>query len=94
MVMPSMATAQEQTEDGTMTSPATALEPEERFYEIIDAKELGRRLSLPESWVRDQSRSLDRIADPIPSLKFGKYRRYRWNSPELNAWLKRQLKAH
>ena len=59
-------------------------------YEIIDSKELARRWSLPESWVRDQTRS--RADDPIPCLHFGKYVRFRWGSPELEQWLKRREK--
>jgi hypothetical protein len=65
---------------------ATALE----YYEIVDSKELGKRLCLPESWVRDQVRSR-RSADPIPCLRFGRYVRFRWQSPELTDWLKRRM---
>jgi hypothetical protein len=53
--------------------------------EIIDSKELASRLKLPESWVRDQVRR--RATDPIPHLRFGKYVRFAWGSPELNQWL-------
>ena len=58
-------------------------------YEIINAEELARRWSLPESWVRDQTRS--RATDPIPHLRFGRYVRFRWGSPELNGWLERRM---
>ena len=68
-----------------MSSPASALE----YFEIVDSEELGKRLALPESWVRDQVRS--RVPDPIPHLRFGKYVRFRWNSPELTSWLERRL---
>lgn len=66
-----------------MSSTAT------EFFEIINSRELGKRLCLPESWVRDQVRS--RVPDPIPCLRFGKYVRFRWQSPELEAWLKRRM---
>jgi hypothetical protein len=58
--------------------------------EIIDARELARRWSLPESWIRDQVRS--RAEDPIPHIRFGKYVRFQWNSPQLAEWLKRRQK--
>jgi hypothetical protein len=31
--------------------------------------------------------------DPIPHLRLGRYIRFRWGSPELEAWLKRRLFA-
>jgi hypothetical protein len=55
---------------------------------IIDARELAARLKLPVSWVQEACRS--RCDDPIPHLVFGKYRRFRWGSPELTAWLARR----
>lgn len=57
-------------------------------YEIIDCRELGRRWCLPESWVRAHVR--DGITEPIPHLRFGRYVRFRWGSPELNSWLERR----
>jgi len=67
-------------------TPVTA--PAEPFYEIIDSKELARRWALPESWIRDQVRT--RAVDKIPHLAFGRYRRFRWGSPELQQWLERR----
>ena len=61
---------------------------EQPVVEIIDAKELAARLKLPASWIMEGTRS--RAADPIPHLRFGKYVRFRWNSPELRAWLERR----
>lgn len=60
-------------------------------YEIIDAKELGRRLSVPWTWVKEGTRS--RTDDPIPHLRFGIYVRFEWDSPALNAWLARHRKG-
>jgi hypothetical protein len=54
-------------------------------YEIIDAKELGRRLSVPWTWIKEGTRS--RTTDPIPHLRLGIYVRFEWGSPALNAWL-------
>jgi hypothetical protein len=56
--------------------------------EVIDSKELALRLNLPESWVRDAVRR--RAKDPIPHLRFGKYVRFAWGSPELTEWLKQR----
>jgi len=58
-------------------------------YEFIDSKELGKRWALPESWIREQVRS--RSADPLPHVRFGKYVRFRWCSPELEAWARRRI---
>lgn len=60
-------------------------------YEIIDCVELARRWCLPESWVR--SRVLRGVSDLIPHLRFGRYVRFRWGSPELNSWLERRTVA-
>jgi hypothetical protein len=58
-------------------------------YEFIDSKELALRWNLPESWVREQVRS--RSTDPIPHIRFGKYVRFRWGSPELEDWAERRI---
>lgn len=57
-------------------------------FEIIDAPALAQRLNLPESWVRDQTRR--RATSGIPFLKFGKYVRFAWDSPELLKWIEDQ----
>lgn len=58
-------------------------------YEFIDSKEVALRWNLPESWVREQVRS--RSTDPIPHIRFGKYVRFRWGSPELEDWAERRI---
>jgi hypothetical protein len=59
--------------------------------EIIDAEELAARLKLPKSWVMEKTRQrAEDGGDPIPHLKFGKYRRFKWGSPELSSWLARR----
>ena len=47
--------------------------------EIIDAAELAKRLTVTESWVRDQVRS--RVADPIPCFHFGLIHQIRVGPP-------------
>jgi hypothetical protein len=58
--------------------------------ELIDAAELAKRWSLPVSWIREQTRS--RASDPLPHVRFGKYVRFAWLSPELEQWLNRRRK--
>lgn len=58
-------------------------------FEFIDSKDLASRWALPESWIREQVRS--RAADPLPHVRFGKYVRFRWGSPELEAWAERRI---
>jgi hypothetical protein len=60
-----------------------------KSYEFVDSKELASRWNLPESWVREQVRA--RSADPLPHIRFGKYVRFRWGSPELEAWADRRI---
>lgn len=57
----------------------------EMHYEVIDSVEPARRWVLPVSWVRGHVRS--RVTDPIPHIRFGRYIRFRWGSPELEGWL-------
>jgi hypothetical protein len=55
--------------------------------EVLIAEELAARWRVPESWVREQTRS--RCMDPIPHVRLGRYVRFSWNSPELNDWWER-----
>lgn len=55
--------------------------------EIIDAKELAGRWKVPESWVRSYTRERTPKAERIPHLQLGRYIRFEWGSPELEAWL-------
>jgi hypothetical protein len=67
-----------------MPVPATTQQ-----FEIIDSAELAKRWSLPETWIREQVRV--RATDPLPHLRFGKYVRFRWGSPELEGWAQRRI---
>ena len=58
------------------------------FYEVLLPKQFAGRLQVPESWVRQQTRS--RCVDPIPHIRLGRYIRFLWGSPELNDWLARR----
>ena len=67
------------------TAPASPQPP----YEFINSKTLAQRWCLPESWIREQVRS--RTIDPIPHIRFGKYIRFMWGSPELEDWARRRM---
>jgi hypothetical protein len=54
--------------------------------ELIDADELARRLNLPVSWVRSHTRQ--RTSDEIPTVRFGRYCRFDWNSSKLQQWIR------
>jgi len=56
--------------------------------ELIDAAEMAKRLNIPESWLRDQTRS--RAEDPIPCMRFGRYVRFAPEDPDLQKWLERR----
>ena len=58
-------------------------------YEFIDCKQLAIRWSVPETWVRERVRT--RSDDPLPHVRFGKYVRFRWGSPELEDWAERRI---
>jgi hypothetical protein len=55
--------------------------------ELIDSKELALRWSVPESWIREAVRR--RTSDRIPHVRFGKYVRFEYGCPDLDAWLAR-----
>jgi excisionase family DNA binding protein len=50
---------------------------------LLTAREVAERLSVPESWVRQETR-----AGRMPCLELGRYRRYEW--PAVVAWLEEQ----
>jgi hypothetical protein len=63
-------------------------------YEIIDATELAKRLALPESWLRAATRERTPKNRRIPHLRFGKYVRFAWQSPDLDEWLSKRCEWH
>jgi hypothetical protein len=60
-------------------------------YQLLTAEELAKELRVPASWIREQTRSRNLQGDPLPHLRLGRYIRFRWGSPELEAWLRRRL---
>jgi hypothetical protein len=66
---------------------------DERTPEIIDSSEIAKRWVVPESWIRSKTRSRTPKNEQIPHLRLGRYVRFKWNSPELNAWLDKHLRG-
>jgi hypothetical protein len=64
---------------------------ETETYQILDASQLAERLNLPVSWIREQCRG--RADDPLPCLRLGRYVRFEWQSPALDAWISRRRKG-
>jgi hypothetical protein len=57
--------------------------------EILTAEQLAQKLQVKTSWViANCSRAKTR--DPLPVLRIGKHRRFRWNTKEMNDWLDRR----
>jgi excisionase family DNA binding protein len=50
---------------------------------LLTASEVAERLSVPESWVRQETRE-----GRMPHLELGRYRRYEWTS--VVVWLEQQ----
>jgi hypothetical protein len=73
--------------DGMLEQATRTIPP--MMWEFIDSKELALRWNLPESWVREQVRR--RSSDPLPHVRFGKYVRFRWGSPEVEGWAQRRI---
>jgi len=58
--------------------------------EILTAEQLAQKLQVKTSWVIS-SCSRAKTRDPLPVLRIGKHRRFRWNSREMNDWLDRRV---
>jgi hypothetical protein len=58
-------------------------------FEYFDSAQFAMRLNISESWVRDQVRT--RANEQIPHVRFGKYVRFRFGSPELEIWAERRM---
>jgi hypothetical protein len=57
---------------------------------LIDAAQLAQLLHVPESWVRNRTRSRTPDAERIPCVHLGRYVRFEWGSPSLRDWLERR----
>jgi hypothetical protein len=58
--------------------------------ELIDSGELAARWRVPESWIRNRTRSRTPKEERIPCLRLGRYVRFEWGSPRLAEWLARK----
>jgi hypothetical protein len=58
--------------------------------ELIDSAQLATRLRVPESWVRNHTRVRTPKEERIPCVRFGRYVRFEWGSPQLMEWIAKQ----
>ena len=73
----------------TLRQTEGALQQISTVYEFINCKQLAVRWNVPETWIRERVRT--RSEDPLPHVRFGKYVRFRWLSPELEQWAERRI---
>jgi len=59
----------------------------ENGADLIDAAELAARWNVPESWIRNHTRARTPKAERIPCIRLGRYIRFQYRSPALEAWL-------
>jgi len=55
--------------------------------QLIDSAELANRWKVPESWIRNHTRSRTPKDERIPCIRLGRYVRFEWGSPRLMEWL-------
>lgn len=60
------------------------------LMEIIDSTELAIRWHVPESWIRNRTRARTPREERIPCIRFGRYVRFEWGSPQLASWLEKK----
>jgi predicted DNA-binding transcriptional regulator AlpA len=56
-----------------------------RTYEFLTPEQLAERLGVSVSWIKRHSRTTAK--NLIPHIEFGRAKRYRWGSVELNSWI-------
>jgi hypothetical protein len=55
--------------------------------ELIDSAELAKRWKVPESWIRNHTRTRTPKEERIPCIRLGRYVRFEFGSPRLAEWL-------
>jgi hypothetical protein len=57
---------------------------------LLTPAQLAQRLAVPVTWIREKTRERARVrdADPLPTVRLGKYVRFDWG--QITAWLERQ----
>ena len=58
--------------------------------ELIDSPELAARWRVPESWIRNHTRTRTPKDERIPCIRLGRYVRFEWGSSRLAEWLARK----
>jgi hypothetical protein len=74
----------------TADVPLVSRDGENEHPELIDSGELATRWRVPESWIRNHTRSRTPKEERIPCLKLGRYVRFEWGSHRLADWLARK----
>jgi hypothetical protein len=57
--------------------------------DFLDFRGLAAKLGTSEQWVRRNVRRTY-TRDPIPHLRFGRWIRFVWDSPEMQGWIERR----
>ncbi len=70
--------------------PAHEISVSTQVYPFLDESELAEKWRVTRSQIVRWSRASN---DPIPSVKLGRARRFRWGSPELDQWITRRMNA-
>ncbi len=55
--------------------------------QVLDTDGLAAKLDLMPSWIRSHVQPRCPKEERIPHVRFGRYVRFLWGSPELTAWL-------
>lgn len=58
--------------------------------DLIDSAELSARWRVPESWIRNHTRTRTPKEERIPCVRLGRYVRFEWGSARLSEWLARK----
>ena len=77
------------TSSQTSTSHHSSAERWSPVVPRLTPDQLAVRINVPKTWVLDNAKSF--ASDPIPCLSLGKFKRFIWGSPDLNAWIERHI---
>jgi hypothetical protein len=74
----------------TKEKASSVIEQRPAVAVLLTAEQLGEKLSVPPTWIREKCRERARLRDkdPLPLIKLGKYVRFDWEAVRL--WLLRQ----
>jgi hypothetical protein len=72
------------------SAPVRSLDEQQPGAVLLTPEQLAQRLAVPVSWIREKTRERARVrdADPLPTVRLGKYVRFDWG--QITTWLERQ----